>query len=60
MTGCGAPLSVTFERVALAFRIVNGWQVTIAGRVVPMWASVVGIVVPAALAALVWQEQRRP
>lgn len=41
-------------------RLVYGWQVTVAGDVVPMWVSVVGLVVAGALSALLWRESRRP
>jgi hypothetical protein len=41
-------------------RLVYGWQVTVAGDVVPMWVSIVGLVVAGALSALLWRESRRP
>jgi hypothetical protein len=37
-------------------RIVMGWEVVIAGTVVPMWVSVLGTIIPGALAYLLWHE----
>lgn len=41
-------------------RVMYSWHVTLAGRLVPMWVSVVAIVVATTLAGLVWREQHRP
>jgi hypothetical protein len=46
--------------VAHALRLTYGWPVMVADRVVPMWASGVGLVVAATLAALLWRDARRP
>ena len=46
--------------VAHALRLTYGWQVMVAERLVPMWASVVGLIVAATLAVLLWREARRP
>ena len=40
-------------------RLAYGWEVTVAGWVVPIWLSVVGFIVAGGLAALVWREARR-
>ena len=48
------PISGTiFLLVAFAHltRLVGGWGVTIAGRAVPQWISIPGLMVPAALSA---------
>jgi len=49
-----------FAVVALVhvLRLVFGWEVTIAGAAVPTWASVLGIVIAAGLAVMLWRESR--
>jgi len=49
-----------FAVVALVhlLRLVYGWEVTINGAAVPMWASVLGIVIAAGLAVMLWRESR--
>jgi len=53
--------SIIFAVVAIlhALRLLYGWEVTINGWAVPMWVSVIGFVVPAGLALLLWRESRR-
>jgi hypothetical protein len=41
-----------------ACRIWQGWEIVIAGTVIPMWASYVGLVIAAGLATMVWRESR--
>jgi hypothetical protein len=41
-----------------ALRLVYGWQITVAGDVVPMWVSGVGLLVAGVLAVLLWRESR--
>jgi hypothetical protein len=50
-----------FAIVALVhvLRLVFGWEVTINGLAVPPWASVLGIVVAAGLAVMLWRESRK-
>ena len=40
-------------------RLVQGWEVSIGGVSIPMWASAVAVVVAAGLAAMLWIEMRR-
>ena len=40
-------------------RLVFGWEVTINGAAVPLWASVLGIVIAAGLAVMLWRESRK-
>ncbi len=40
-------------------RLLFGWEVTIGGAAVPLWASVLGIVIAAGLAAGLWSESRK-
>ena len=49
-----------FVLVALVhvLRLVWGWEVTIQGSIVPMWVSVVGVVIAGYLAFMVWRESR--
>jgi hypothetical protein len=53
--------AVVFALVALAhlLRLVYGWEVTLAGWVVPLWVSGVGLIVAGGLAAMVWREAGR-
>ncbi|MEW6542197.1 MAG: hypothetical protein AB1411_01150 [Nitrospirota bacterium] len=37
-------------------RLILGWEVVVAGKVIPMWASVLGAILPGALAYLLWHE----
>ena len=39
-------------------RLLLGWEVTVNGVQVPLWASGVAVVVAAGLAAMVWRESR--
>ncbi len=50
-----------FAVVALVhlLRLVYGWEVTINGVAVPMWTSVLGIVIAAVLAIMLWRESRK-
>ena len=40
-------------------RFVLGWEVTIHGVHIPVWASAIAFVVAAGLAVTVWREARR-
>ena len=53
--------TLIFAVVALAhlLRLIYGWVVTIVGADVPMWASGLGFVIAAALAAGLWWESRK-
>lgn len=46
--------------VAHVLRLVNGWQVTVADALVPMWVSGAGALVAGTLAVLLWRESRKP
>ena len=52
---------VLFALVALVqlVRVLAGWEVTIAGVHVPVWASVVACIVAAGLAVMLAREARR-
>jgi hypothetical protein len=41
-----------------AVRLLLGWSVTVDGADIPMWASVVGLAIAAALAVGLWRETR--
>jgi len=49
-----------FGLIALVqlLRVILGWEVTVNGMVVPIWASAAACVVAAALAVLLWRESR--
>ena len=50
-----------FTLVALTHlcRIFIGWEVTVAGTVIPMWGSYLGFVLAAGLSFMLWRESRR-
>lgn len=52
---------LVFAIVALVhlLRLAFGWEATIAGAAVPLWASVLGVVVAGGLAAGLWWESRK-
>jgi hypothetical protein len=52
--------SVVFTLVALAqlLRVVLGWQVSVGGLVIPLWASAIVCLIAATLAVMVWRENR--
>jgi hypothetical protein len=37
-------------------RILMGWDVTIGGAVIPMWASYLGLLLAGGLAMMLWRE----
>ncbi len=51
---------ILFAIIALAhlLRLVRGFEVVVAGTAVPQWASIVGLIVAALLAIMVWRESR--
>ncbi|MFQ5994789.1 MAG: hypothetical protein ACE5K1_06810 [Acidiferrobacterales bacterium] len=42
-----------------ALRLLLGWEVTVDRTIVPMWASIAGLVVSVAMIAGLWWEHRR-
>ena len=53
--------AVIFALVACVhiLRLFFGWDVTVSGVAVPMWASVAGLVIAAGLAVMLLREARR-
>ena len=51
---------LVFSLVALLqlLRVFFGWQVTVNGFFIPLWASVIACLVAAALAFALWRETR--
>ena len=49
---------VVFSLVALLqlLRVALGWEVTVNGILIPLWASVIACVVAATLAVMLWRE----
>ena len=39
-------------------RLIFGWEAVIDGLVIPMWASVVGLIIAGGLAVMLWRESR--
>ena len=52
---------IVFTLVALAhlYRLIRGLDIVVQGHVVPQWVSIVGLVLAAILALMVWRESRR-
>ncbi len=52
---------VVFSLVALLqlLRVALGWEVTVNGILIPLWASVIACVVAATLAVMLWRETRK-
>lgn len=40
-------------------RLSFGWEVIIGGTIIPMWVSVLGFVIAAGLALMLWREARK-
>jgi high-affinity Fe2+/Pb2+ permease len=53
--------AIIFAVVALVhlMRLIYGWVVTIVGADVPMWTSILGLVIAGGLAAGLWWESRK-
>ena len=53
---------IIFTIIALLHlvRLIRGFDVVVAGWAVPQLASLVGLIVAAVLALMVWRESRRP
>ena len=53
--------AIIFAVIALVhlLRLIYGWAVNIAGGNVPMWTSVLGVVIAGVLAAGLWWESRK-
>ena len=39
-------------------RLIFGWEAVIDGLVIPMWASLVGLIIAGGLAVMLWRESR--
>ena len=52
---------VVFGLVAVAhiLRLFGDWEVTLNGMIVPRWVSVLGFVIAAGLAMMLWREMRK-
>ena len=53
---------VVFTLVALVqlLRLVFSWPVTVNGIAIPMWVSVIALLVAGTLAVMLWRESLRP
>ena len=51
---------VIFSLVAVlhVLRLIFGWEAAINGLVIPMWASLVGLIIAGGLAVMLWRESR--
>lgn len=51
---------IVFVLVAIAhvLRLIYGAEVTVEGTSIPQWVSILGVIVPALLAFLLWREGR--
>ena len=50
-----------FGLIALAhlYRLIKGFEIVVGGTMIPQWLSVVGLVIGAGLAVMLWREARR-
>jgi len=50
-----------FTLIALVhlLRLFTGWEVVVAGYVVPVWFSLPGLIIAGGLAVMVWREAHR-
>ena len=53
-----AVLVLSLVALLQMLRVVSGWEVTVNGFAIPLWASVIAAVVAAVLATMVWREAR--
>ena len=53
-----AVLVFTLVAIVQLARIVLGWPVTVNGLAIPIWASVIALIVAGGLAVMVWREHR--
>ena len=53
--------AVIFALIALvhAYRLVRGFEVVVDGTALPQWVSVVGVLLAALMALMLWRESRR-
>ena len=51
---------IVFVLVALAhlLRVISGTVVVVGGMDIPQWVSMVGVIIPALIAWLLWKESR--
>ena len=54
-----AVLVLSLVAILQLVRLVSGWEVTIAGFAVPLWASAIAFVVAGTLALMLWRESRK-
>ena len=54
-----AVVLLTLIAVLQLLRFVLGWEVTINGVAIPVWASAIAFVVAGGLAVTVWREARK-
>ena len=52
--------AILFALVALLhlLRLILGWVITVSGLVVPLWVSILGFLITAGLAIMLWREAR--
>jgi hypothetical protein len=52
---------MVFSVVALVhlLRLLFHWQVALNGAILPQWASIVGFIIAAGLAIMVWKEMKK-
>ena len=53
---------VLFALIAVAhlYRLIQPFEVVVAGTALPQWVSIAGLVIAAGLALMLWRESRRP
>jgi hypothetical protein len=51
-----AVVFLTLIAIVHLLRLFAGWEVIVAGFVIPVWWSALGLVIPGGLALMVWRE----
>ena len=53
--------AIVFSLIAVLqlVRFIAGWEVTVNGVIVPLWASALAFVIATGLAVMLWREARR-
>lgn len=52
------PVILALVAIVHALRLLLGWSVTVDGSAIPMWVSVVALVITVGLAVGLWHETR--
>ena len=40
-------------------RLISGWEILVNGNAIPLWASVIGMIIPSFLAVMLYRESKK-